>query len=295
MGFTDVELAILSYFSFYSLADSDTKTDFGAYFAKHEKSLILNLGDEYKDAVCHLARKVSGGGYDLILRRNDRDGTGFAAFAVADPSGCVTVACRGTEGFIGTENGKKDIKADLQLAYMNCTQQQSVMLDFLNTLTKKGYTEYCFTGHSLGGNLALFGALMLKNRGSLYSCVTFNAPGFNKTFLNIYADRVSEIESRIRNYQNECDGISNAFYIPGEKIILECKGFDYFHKDGFTAHFMDMFVIEDGVFKKNRTGLKDITISGAIIDAVTFITDNIITPQDSKCKEMDKNEQCTTA
>lgn len=290
MAFTDVELAVLSYFSFYYFASSDVELDFYDYIQKHEKSLKINLGDEYHDAISSLVKKVSAGGYKLVLRENDKDNTGFAAFAIEDPDYNVTIVCRGTEGMPNTKNGKKDLKADLQLAYMNCTDQQAVMLDFVNKIVKKGYKGYSFTGHSLGGNLALFGAIMLDKPMLLNDCVTFNAPGFNKTFRKKYVSQITTIEHRVRNYVNECDGVSNAFFIPGEIIVVECKGWDGFHKDGFSAHYMDMFVIKNGMFKRNRSGLKDLTAVGMTLDAVTFVTDNTVRPKDADADSMKLKE-----
>lgn len=285
MAFTDVELGILSYFSFYSFSDSDKPIDFGEYIKKHENSLKLNLGDDYSNSVEQFVTKVSGSGYTLVARKNDNSDTGFAAFAIVDSEDNITVVCRGTEGFINTENGKRDIKSDFQLAYQYQTDQHRMMLGFMQKIKKQRYKSYTFTGHSLGGNLAIYGAMMLGDPELVSTCVTFNAPGYNKTFLEDYSEQIDAVKDKIVNYQNECDAVSNAFTVIGEVVVVECKGVDFLHKDGFSAHYMDMFTIENGKFKRNRTGRKDVTIGGVFIDTLTWVTDNTLSMKDAEISE----------
>ena len=91
----------------------------------------------------------------------------------------------------------------------------------------------------------------------------------------INGESIYEIEKRITNYQNECDGVSESFTVPGNVVVLECDGWDIANIDGVGGHALKKLVINDDgeSFKKNRTGMKDPTIVGIILDGVTAITD----------------------
>ena len=281
MAFTDVEMAILSCSAYYTLKNTDKATRLYDFINRIKDSLSDYLGKEYEEVLPLFLEKIKNDGSRVVAQRNDKVGTGFSAYAIADSDNNLTFVVRGTEDITWSESCKKDIIADLQLAYRYCTDQQGAMRDFVSFFDKDCYSGYNFVGHSLGGNLAMFGAIMCVEPQKVLDCVTFNAPGFNKSFCKKYAEKISAVQRKIRNYQNECDGLSNAFAPVGELILLECKGWDGFHKDGLSAHFVNRLLIENGEFVRNRTGIKDLTMCGAVIDTVTFVTDNTVKPKDA--------------
>ena len=278
--YTDVELAILSCCAYYQLKNTQKPTRLYDFLNNIKSSLYEYLGEQYTASLDLLYKKSEVDDSMIIAQRNDKLGTGFAAFAVKSEDNTLTIIPRGTEDIDRSESCKKDIKADLQLMYRYCTDQQAAMREFMESLCVSKYSGCCFAGHSLGGNLSMFGAIRCIDPEKVINCVTFNAPGFNKSFCKKYADRISGVEGKIRNYQNECDGVSNAFAPLGELIILECMGLDSFFGGGFSAHFVNRLLIENGEFKRNRTGGKDLTFCGAIVDIVTVITDNLAKPKD---------------
>jgi len=275
MRFTDVEMAILSQCAYYGYPDSAEKQSLDVFLDNNIDRLKADLGDNYSKAITTLIVKVKDKDYTIVQTMNDREGTGFAAFAIRDPSNNVTVACRGTEGFSFDYDSRKDVYADVQLAYTLQTSQQEKMKEFVHQLQKGGYDNYYFTGHSLGGNLAMYGAICLDYPDKLGGVVTYNAPGFNSAFMVITAERLAEIRKKIISYQNECDGVSESFTVPGNIVVLECDGWDILNIDGVAGHDLKKLIVaEDGEsFKKNWTGRKDSTIVGLVLDGVTGITD----------------------
>lgn len=274
MAFTEVELAILSKASYFELPDSAEQKPLYDFLNDNKKSLTKQLGDGYASSIDSLLQKVEGQDYTIVQTRDDKDGTGFAAMAISDPGGGVTVACRGTEGFSLDYDSRKDVIADIELVASLQTCQQKEMEKFVKNLEQSNYSSYSFTGHSLGGNLAMYGAICLTNPNKLGTCTTFNAPGFNAAFLERYKVRISRIDDRMISFQNERDCVSEAFNVPGQIVILECDGWDCLDVLGIDAHMLETLVPNaDGTFKRNRTGKKDTTVVGYVLDQVTGGTD----------------------
>lgn len=273
-------MAILAQASYLDLPDTSEKKSLYEFLNDNRGKLEEKLGGAYKQALNDLIDKVAnnnGKNYTIVLTENDKHGTGFAAFAVADANNEVTVVCRGTEGFNLDYDSKKDVVADLELINSLQTSQQEKMDNFVAMLEKEDYSGYSFAGHSLGGNLATYGALILNDPDKLRECVTFNAPGFNAAFIKKNKDRISKVEDRIKSFQNERDCVSECFFVIGNIIILECDGWDIFHILGIDAHMLDTLVLnEDGTFKRNHTGKKDKTVIGYVLDKGTDLTDGVM-------------------
>lgn len=277
MAFTDVEMAILSQSAYYGFPDGAEKQALYDFLNSNAKKLKKDLGENYFDAIDTLLSKIKNEDYTIVQSMDDKDGTGFAAFAIRDPNNNVTVACRGTEGFSLDYDSKKDVAADIELAYSLSTSQQKQMEKFIQCLESKGYDGYYFTGHSLGGNLATYGAIFLSDPDKLRGCVTFNAPGFNAAFLEKNKFRISRVENRITSFQNERDCVSECFFVIGNVVILECDGWDFLNILGLDAHSLNALVINsDGTFKRNHTGRKDDTVIGYIAEKVTDFTDDVM-------------------
>ena len=280
MAFTDVEMAILSQCAYYKISNTSENVDLDDYLKSHEQDLINDLGKEYKSSISNLINKVDGKDYSIVLQRNDRHGSGFAAMAISDPDNEVTVACRGTQGFSMDYDSKKDVDSDLQLAFLNETDQQAQMKDFVRTLERTGdYSGYNFTGHSLGGNLAMYGALSLSDPDKMNRCATYNAPGFNKEFLRDNDARIDALRNKVFSYQNERDSVSNALNPFGKIIIVEYRGIDILHNMGITGHDLGRLKIgKDGEFKRNHTGRKDTTVIGGLLTTVSWVSNVFINP-----------------
>ena len=136
MAFTDVEMAILSQLAYYG-SNPDKQTQPSKGDSLHsiltnksiKKYLENQLGDSYSDALQGLIEKTEGKDYKIVRSADDNKGTGFAAIAIKDPENNVTVATRGTEGFdvFGSDASRRDVAADLELAYSLSTSQQEEM------------------------------------------------------------------------------------------------------------------------------------------------------------------------
>lgn len=247
MAFTDVEMAILSQVAYcggdYANKKSSLNTrqpyrgeSLHSYLTDPVTKAYLEsqLGSEYSDALEKLISKVEGKDYIVVKAEDDKKDTGFAAIAIKDPDNNVTVAARGTEGFnvTGSKDSRRDVLADIELGVLTSTSQQRKMELFMVSLEKDGYDGYYFTGHSLGGNLAVYGATTFVPIDKVKGVTIFNAPGFNEAFRAKYSGEIAAINDRIKNYQNKYDYVSAILFPVGRVIVLDSskkgdhKGFD---------------------------------------------------------------------
>ena len=264
MAFTDIEMAILAQLSYCGSNDAPAQSFEGQSLydvlsrSEYRNYLDRKLGSGYKSAIEGLLNKVKGKDYVIVKTADDKKGSGFAAIAIKDPNNEVTVATRGTEGFdvFGSEDSRRDVGSDLELGFAISTDQQREMKAFMRSLEEDGYDGYYFTGHSLGGNLANYGAITFIPIEKVKGVVTFNAPGFNEAFLGKYSAEIIALYNRLKNYQNEYDYVSSIMTVPGQAIIVESV------KDGnhlgFDDHMLDMLKIDGDGFDKKEPQIKNI-------------------------------------
>lgn len=278
MAFTDAEMAVLSQLVYSNkVISGDQKVSLKDILNNPSimKTLKNDLGDQYNDVIDGLVKKSKD--YTIVLSQNDEK-TGFAAMAIAGPDNDVTVVTRGTEGFdiLGSEESRKDVlNGDYGLiAGTGETQQHKQMEKFLDKLnSKNNYDSFYFTGHSLGGNLAMYGAVYMAKSGKVKGTTVFNAPNFNDAFVNKYKKQIEIISPSTKQIQNENDVVSsinghNAF---GSIIICETADNDSNPLD-FDDHMLDAFnisddnfVVSDGEKYRGATVLGDIATNGDII------------------------------
>lgn len=273
MAFTDVEMAILSQLA-YCGADKEKKSsppikgeNLYDFISRNEKYLSSKLGDNYADAIDGLLTKVKDG-YTIAHKEDDKYGTGFAAFAIKDPNNEITVACRGTEGFHlfdGSDDdvamsSLKDVLADAELALSISTAQHEAMEKFMQELA--GYDGYYFTGHSLGGNVAYYGAVTMTPIDKVKGVVTFNAPGFNEAFISRYAAEIALLYNRTKLFQNEKDIVSSLLHPTGQVIIVDdCEGND---------HSLNSLTISNDSYSHKEKQVKSVK-ANAIHETVEFV------------------------
>lgn len=121
------------------------------------------------------------------------------------------VVFRGTEATGANESTLKDIKTDLKIGLRNGMHQgfKEAYDSIAEELNKhlKYHTPVMFTGHSLGGALAIIACSMSTHPRK--SCITFGAPRvFNDTQAGIYDEFLGDNTLR---YENEYDPVP---YLP---------------------------------------------------------------------------------
>lgn len=225
-----------------------------------------DLLDNYLGAIKSLKKKLNNFVISKFVNHNKENQSGFVALAiepVPNNDKDVIICCRGSDSMgnitdyfdVNEINGKNRndwINANLALLGNEMTDQQFEMKKFMNDI--KEYDNIYLTGHSLGGNLAMYGAIVYEEPKKIRHVYSFDGPGFNEKFIRIYADKIKAVENKISNFQNEYDIVSSALISVGKIEIIEsslkngAKGLGHL-RWGFSTN-------KDGTLTRNNDGNK---------------------------------------
>jgi Protein of unknown function (DUF2974) len=201
--------------------------------------------------------------------------SGFVGYTFEPAPGQGVVAFRGSEDMADPAN-LNDWKNNGSSVYEKLTWQQREALEYINKYGEK-YGAISITGHSLGGNVTLASAVLAKSeiRDRITGVFTYNAPGFNKEFLDTNEAAIKEMTPRIKEFQNEDDLVSSLLYNLTTPIIIETSsvrsgGFKGM-LDPFTklmdAHALRHFAQENGQLKRSTS--QDKNFSCRFIEKLT--------------------------
>ena len=219
----------------------------------------------YEAAVESLKNKLKDNNFVIkkSINHNTSGESGFAAFAIEpspNPDGQVVICCRGSDAMnlnpFDENNTLNDwAGADLALAWDEQTKQQEEMDSFMKGM--ESYQEITLTGHSLGANLAMYGAVTYPYPEKISSVSAFDGPGFNSTFLDERRDDIAEVNHKINNYQQEHDFVSSSLVSIGNVVILDSTiaydgGINFDHHNRWAIG-----VNSGGELRREETGRKD--------------------------------------
>lgn len=288
--FTELEMMYLSKLS-YSDVPANKMND-GSYCPtlgsivtskKVHEGLVQEFGNtpELKNFI----DKVSSGNYHIV-KADKNNMSGFSAMAISGPdSDTVTIAARGTEFSSESLLTKlKDLDTDLQLGFVAQTDQQRSMDKFMKDF--EDYDSIYLTGHSLGGNLAVSGAVGFEDSDKIKGVYTYNAPGQNAAFVFKNKDSIIELSDKITNYQNEGDFISDINIPIGNSVLVKTKSEDTFEwTNKFQNHGLGDFDIANGTFAESgnskstihsimQTGIGSLTSAFSVYNMANFLGKN---------------------
>lgn len=154
-----------------------------------------------------------------ILNDNAPSRSGFYGCAFLSPSGERVVAFRGSE-MLGNPRYRNDWETDFALIYCEKTAQHRLVDDYWSRYGGRKGT-FWLTGHSLGANLAIYGAFSAPGpvRERLAGCLAFNGPGFCPEFTQRYKPALAELGDRLVLYQNKDDIVSSLLENPVQPLI----------------------------------------------------------------------------
>ena len=145
-----------------------------------------------------------------IVRADCEDwGAGYCAFA--DGNGELVLAFRGTtSGPEWYDNFSGANRAD--------SPHQLAARAYLDGLDLSGWENVTVTGHSKGGNKAMYCATVSDK---VDRCVSFDGQGFSDEFMEKYAYRIADQQGRIENHCAGGDYINVLLNGIGERVYYE--------------------------------------------------------------------------
>jgi hypothetical protein len=157
-----------------------------------------------------------------VLDDNGTAQSGFYGCSFLSPAGERVVAFRGSE-LLGNPDYRNDYESDFALAYTFPTPQQAMVEQYWRRFPAEG--ETLVTGHSLGGNLALYGTISAPSatRRRIGGCYAFNAPGFCDDYIAGRAAALEEVGERLFLLQNRYDPVSSLLRNVVEPQIIASK------------------------------------------------------------------------
>ena len=251
MSFSEQEMAILAQLAYCEVNVSVREPIKLHDFIINNADAIEKLKPDLGPAIDGLIEKTRNKDYTIVLAENDKYDSGFAAMAIRDPDNIVTVACRGSEDLtkiMESVDSRKDLFTDIQIGVKTETNQQQKLEKFMKHLECAEYDGYYFTGHSLGGNLAIHGSICV-DYNKVKGVYTYNAPGFNRKYWLVHKSKIDKVNNKIDNYENEGDYVSSILTKPGETFYIKSKydaenlGFDHHGINGFVVDKLGLFQV----------------------------------------------------
>lgn len=153
-----------------------------------------------------------------------------------DSDGKATVVFRGTGGTY--EAWRDNVIGE----YLPDTAIQKRALEWVNG-NCSGYDELTVTGHSKGGNLAMY--VTVLSAGLVASCVSFDGQGFSDAFLENYSKEIAMARDKIKSvsaYNDFVNILLNS--VAGEQIYVENT------ESGVNAH-SSFYLYESNEYDEN--------------------------------------------
>lgn len=241
-NFNEVDMMVLAKLSYYKVPGGQYRSDGTAIEpyslsdmmsnSKIDKAMRKEFGDT---TVENFLNKIEGQDYKVVKAIDNTYDSGFEGIAIEGPdSQTVTVATRGSESHNFEDKVQDWVVADVVgLGMTSESGQQDDMNDFMADLDK--YDSIYLTGHSLGGNLAVSGAVNFDDPEKIKGVYTYNAPGQNSAYITTHASGILSVADKITNYQNVDDWVSDINAPIGDVVYVKSNAKD------MNAHSLGKF------------------------------------------------------
>ena len=259
-----------------ALAYADLDTAFMALRAKgqpatleaalayaHANGLPLNGFGSYVENGKLKAEYQFAADWEIVsaTNQNHEGGSGLYAFII-DTGETNILTCRGSEDMKEFRNVEQDwLGADLGLLNSTMTEQEESLRAFMQAnadkLTDKPWMS---TGHSLGGALADYAAIMSVEMGldNYAGTINFDGPGHSKEFIEKYADAIAKVSPKMVHLKASIVG-NILFDLPGvrqEHITTKDVGL-------IEEHYMGNWEWEDDELKRGSQSTTEYIIEKA--------------------------------
>ncbi|MFT3983341.1 MAG: DUF2974 domain-containing protein [Lachnospiraceae bacterium] len=169
----------------------------------------LKIKQSIENFCASIAAGEACAGWKIVSVSDSNSEDGFYGVLIETDSGHAIVAFRGSESVSVRQIVEDWIQADLGLIQNSPTQQQLKAGQYLDEIGSHfAYDQYAVTGHSLGGNLAIFSAIYaatedcVSDIGSkIVQCVNFDGPGQTREFIETYQNAINKQRSVMKHYQ----------------------------------------------------------------------------------------------
>jgi len=194
------DLLLMDQLAYYSLHKSEIKK--GLTVRDHAEQAMGRL--KYESEKYYLMQEILENpkytSWTIDISTNQNRTNGLRAIAVGTGGGHGIVAYAGTEGWVDEGANLTDMIDNVNMTKAQPTKQQIAALSFLEDASRM-YSAIYVSGHSKGGNNAIFAALMVDREiaDAICSIVTYNSPGFNHELIQGFSN-LDLLNDRITQY-----------------------------------------------------------------------------------------------
>lgn len=173
----------------------------------------------------------------MYINKIEED-TQFSALTFILPYSNAIIVFRGTdENIVGWQE-------DMGLALEKPIVGQELSVKYIADVSKRFSGRFFIAGHSKGGNLAMYGAMLsskpIKDRIKNIYC--FDSPGFRKSFLK--ENNYEEIKGRIKKFIPKSSVVGMILDNGEDCSVVEARSL------GLSQHNPYMWVFKEGRFSK---------------------------------------------
>lgn len=236
----EVDALIFSWLSYYRLSEEVYKKDKfipiklkEIYTAKYFKEMTYDIFDS-ESSVKLLSRIASSPRFrdvDIFYYVQNTDKTiekQFSAMTFKIDKNKYVVAFRGTDHtFVGW-------KEDFNMSYISHVPAQIDAKKYLNNVSKKLKGDYYVTGHSKGGNLAVYASAFSndKVKSNIKTIFNFDGPSLNKTLIN--TDEYIGIIKKEKKYVPQSSVVGMCFEKTSKYHIIKSDAVGVFQHNPFS-------------------------------------------------------------
>ena len=217
------DLLLMNQLAYYSLHESEVEK--GLTVRDHAEHAMDRLkdGSEKYLLMQEILENPMYSSWTIDLSTNQNRTNGLRAIAIGTGGGHGIVAYAGTEGWVDEGSSLTDMIDNVKITKAEPTEQQIAALGFLEDASGI-YSSIDVSGHSKGGNNAIFAALMVEREiaDSINSIVTYNSPGFNREIIKKFSN-LDMLNDSITQYCTPDDVVSMMLESAniGEKVYVK--------------------------------------------------------------------------
>lgn len=149
--------------------------------------------------------------------------------------------------FRGTDDTIVGWKEDFNIAYIDPIPGQEEAVKYLHSAMENLKNDIVITGHSKGGNLAVYAAVNCDSKDRLAGVYNLDGPGFSKNFF--VSDAFKEIEPKLKSVFPSFSVVGMIFdhakdfeiiksdqfaIMQHDALVWQIQGADFVHEDDFT-------------------------------------------------------------
>lgn len=171
--------------------------------------------------------------------------------------------------YMGTDDTILGWKEDFSMSYSSFIASQKEASKYLDKIASLYDLPIIVTGHSKGGNLAIYAASNcdLINQDKILKVYSYDGPGFNKTFIS--SKKYLDLLDKLEVYIPESSFIGLIMYADDNyKIVASNKLFVFQH------NVFNWLVDERGLLLKDKLSKKSIAFSESNRKWIETFTDN---------------------